>query len=837
MTNAVLDHFIAEARTLVGESSGTLRALEKQPGDAALIDATFRALHTLKGTSDLFRFAPLTQLVHVGEDLLEMVRSARLALTPETVDVLLASLDQVSHWLNDLETDGELPPDAANVAGPRIESLRAVIERAGRDAVPAGEADAGTPSADGSWLDGFSEAERLCALAHILKTGDTLRAVRFAPSATSLRAGEDPLRRVGEIPDRLVTRATPAAPWPSLAELDPFLCNLTFEVLTAASREALAERFGEVVDAAEIRVLRPEDLIRPAGDLADSAACETFADTALAVLRDGKDADALATVRGAAEALLARTPETAREATLLRPLILVLAGAPEAPSWLASLVAAIGNGAPVGWAPPAGAAVDDPTAADPFIPRENLDEALRSPAIDKSAAAPSEDDATPAASERSAEADGAASAGANPAPDQGSDAGSDAGSAGDGTQADSAARSPTDKASEIRPDNENMPATGVVAADDMNQRAEPAAEPVSPDEVGPAAAAPFAETDTVEGAVPGDSIEGPTGDLSAASGSPGVRPSEPSEGPVEPSADAPESGPSTPVESLEGPAEGDPASRAQYGAAETPAPGPGDTEPEAPATPPPADTAAAVTPDVQDPAQSAGIPSEAGDGKAEEGATQPAEPRTEAVAPVPENSDAHNDTRSAIETEAVAEALTLPEVPPATAPSAPAPAGEGDLASDARDDTGQTEAEPERAAQVACTQAETETAPVAAAETANTQHEAATTEADAVNVDGDSQATAQLAKEAVEAPEQPPASASSEESPAEELVRDAAGTGTATSTRVEPDGESDGASAVPDAPEAGGTAGPDADDASSGRPSATQDGATEADAAPADQPA
>ncbi len=352
MTSALLDQFIAEARDLVGQSSTALLALEKAPANGELVDAVFRAVHTLKGASDMVAVAPLTRLVHTGEDVLSMVRSARLSLSPDVVDLLLASLDQVGDWLNDLETDGDLPPDAANVASARIARLCAILDR-GDEAPATAATDAETPPGDAAaWLDGFPEVDRLKALAHALKSGATIQALRYEPGAQAFFAGEDPLSLVGRIPDRLVTRASAAVPWPGLAELDPFLCNLVFEVLSSAPAEALTGLFDAIPHRVEIVSLTPPDLIRPAGDLADSAACEAFADAALRTLRADGDASPLAQVRRDAEELLRRTPDAAREATLLRPLILILAGTAVPPPWLTDLVAAIGNGAPRDWSAP-----------------------------------------------------------------------------------------------------------------------------------------------------------------------------------------------------------------------------------------------------------------------------------------------------------------------------------------------------------------------------------------------------------------------------------------------------------------------------------------------------
>ena len=68
--NALLAQFIPEARELIERAGGGILAFEHQPGDPALLNEVFRAVHTLKGSSGLFDVRPLTRLVHAAEDLL-----------------------------------------------------------------------------------------------------------------------------------------------------------------------------------------------------------------------------------------------------------------------------------------------------------------------------------------------------------------------------------------------------------------------------------------------------------------------------------------------------------------------------------------------------------------------------------------------------------------------------------------------------------------------------------------------------------------------------------------------------------------------------------------------
>ncbi|WP_146620087.1 chemotaxis protein CheW [Acuticoccus sediminis] len=357
MTNAQLDQFITDARCLLDESSASLKALERDPDDASLIATVFDAVRALKDASGPLELTPLTGLMNVGEDLLDMARSATLELTPDALDVMTASFEQVGGWLTELEATGALPGDAADVAAPRIADLRAMVERAAAGSDAGAPPDAPAAGSGPDWLGIFSEDDRLAALVHALETGAAIQALRYAPGAGALLAGQDPLSLVGKVPERLATSVTAAAPWPAIAELDPQLCNLVFQVLTTAGVDTLTTLFESVSAEVEVVAVEPPALIRPSGDLADSGACERFAADALERLADAPET-ALEDLRAATQALLLRTPAAAREAAMLRGLAVALAVPPTAPAWLEGLVRAIGNGSPRHWAGTAGAPSD-----------------------------------------------------------------------------------------------------------------------------------------------------------------------------------------------------------------------------------------------------------------------------------------------------------------------------------------------------------------------------------------------------------------------------------------------------------------------------------------------
>jgi two-component system chemotaxis sensor kinase CheA len=96
----MLEAFIQESRENLEAAGACFLELEKKPSDAEIMNDLFRSIHTMKGSSGLFDIAPFTRVVHAAEDVLDVAREGGLNLTPESVDLFLDSLDQVSVWID-----------------------------------------------------------------------------------------------------------------------------------------------------------------------------------------------------------------------------------------------------------------------------------------------------------------------------------------------------------------------------------------------------------------------------------------------------------------------------------------------------------------------------------------------------------------------------------------------------------------------------------------------------------------------------------------------------------------------------------------------------------------
>jgi two-component system chemotaxis sensor kinase CheA len=255
----LLLQFVAEARELLADAGADVLTLERTPDNEVAINRLFRSVHTLKGSSGLFDVMPLTRLLHAGEDLFQAVREHGLALTPEIVDLLLKSFDQVGRWIDHLDRTETLPEDAEPVAATLVAELRARFgRRAGEPLAVIIERKQALRSGVGPW---FSTQ----ALAAAAALGGSINLIAYRPDEGCFFKGEDPLRLALLIPGLQAIGIEPHLPWAPLGSLDPFSCNLHFHALSTAQRPELEALFRYVPEQVTITEMAAEALLDTPG--------------------------------------------------------------------------------------------------------------------------------------------------------------------------------------------------------------------------------------------------------------------------------------------------------------------------------------------------------------------------------------------------------------------------------------------------------------------------------------------------------------------------------------------------------------------------------------------
>lgn len=246
--SGLLNDFVIEAKDLIEQAGQSLLVLEDNPGDMTALNTLFRHVHTIKGGAGLFEPPGLVPTLHAAEDLLDRLRENEFSLTSDMTDVLLRALDQAVVWLEMLERDGALDPSESRIGEALARDLAAFVPNTGEE--NEGN-DSGFSDVEGfDWLDDVEAG---------LKSGDdTTWALEFVPEENCFFAGGNPLATILALPGRRWMCVVPVAAWDEPENLDPFVCNVMFRVVSVASREALEQHLIYVKDQVKFSKISAE---------------------------------------------------------------------------------------------------------------------------------------------------------------------------------------------------------------------------------------------------------------------------------------------------------------------------------------------------------------------------------------------------------------------------------------------------------------------------------------------------------------------------------------------------------------------------------------------------
>lgn len=241
MGDSAIDSFEHEATELLNLMEESLLRLENSPGDEALINAIFRAAHTIKGTSGVFGFDDIVEFTHIVENVLDRVRAGSVEIHSDLIAVLLTCRDHIGTLVR-LAIDGnkglsdEIKHEGEQLIAQLNPYLDAGVRVVNQEDINKMIAGHNSPVIFDNW--------------HI--------SMRFDREV--LQNGMDPisflryLRKMGE-----VSVTTLYDELPSLEISEPEYCYLAFEVnfKGEVEREQLEAVFEFVKEMSEINILPP----------------------------------------------------------------------------------------------------------------------------------------------------------------------------------------------------------------------------------------------------------------------------------------------------------------------------------------------------------------------------------------------------------------------------------------------------------------------------------------------------------------------------------------------------------------------------------------------------
>ena len=231
---AIKETFFQECEEQLAELETGLLSMESGQTDSEVINAVFRAVHSIKGGAGAFGLEALIRFAHVFETAMDEMRSGRMEPAPDTLKVMLRAADVLADLVR-AARDGEIADETHSQA--LAEELRGLNPDAAANEV-----------SDADMADDF-DFQPLSAVAPMAPAERTWR-ISLRPRAdlyakaneTTLLLRE--LGRLGHIGVELDASAVPL-----LGDLDPEAAYLAWTItLTGDVAEAAVREVFEFVD-------------------------------------------------------------------------------------------------------------------------------------------------------------------------------------------------------------------------------------------------------------------------------------------------------------------------------------------------------------------------------------------------------------------------------------------------------------------------------------------------------------------------------------------------------------------------------------------------------------
>jgi two-component system chemotaxis sensor kinase CheA len=106
--------FFAESEEYIMVLNDNILELENDPENMDVLNAMFRAAHSLKGMAATMRFDHLTELTHKMENMMDQIRNHKMGVNTEIIDLLFAGIDYVEEMVRKIKEDGNDEIDVSN---------------------------------------------------------------------------------------------------------------------------------------------------------------------------------------------------------------------------------------------------------------------------------------------------------------------------------------------------------------------------------------------------------------------------------------------------------------------------------------------------------------------------------------------------------------------------------------------------------------------------------------------------------------------------------------------------------------------------------------------------
>lgn len=236
-----MDHFklkfLEEAADLVEDLEKILLSVENNGIGVESVEQIFRVMHTIKGSSSMFGFDAISEFTHELETIYDLVRTGKMQITKEILDITLASIDHIRALLEDDHLSNAQNKQNHQILTDKIVRIIGVEEKSVKQ------------------TNALKAEQASCSTYYIF----------FKPQQTLLAKGANPLYLL----DDLQALGKSKVMWhfdevPALPELNVKDCHVYWEVILSCSQSITEVQdvfiFVEDQSTLKVQLLAEEDL-------------------------------------------------------------------------------------------------------------------------------------------------------------------------------------------------------------------------------------------------------------------------------------------------------------------------------------------------------------------------------------------------------------------------------------------------------------------------------------------------------------------------------------------------------------------------------------------------
>ncbi|TGL57332.1 chemotaxis protein CheA [Leptospira ognonensis] len=253
----VIDAYVIESTELLGEMENILLEMEKKAPSEDDLNALFRAVHTIKGTSGMFGFDQTVKFTHKVENLLDDVRSGKVKFTKTLTDLLLKAKDHIDYLV--VAEPKQNVTEARILIGKEIlEGIQPFLSESTQETIPI-----------------LTKEVKAATEPTLGEAGFPNYLISFRPKKNVFQSGLDPfsfinyLKKLGKI----ISLKTITSEFPKIEEFQPEDNYLGFEIhfQSSSDLEAVRKVFDFIEGDSFLHILPPgaevPDLVYLAGQL------------------------------------------------------------------------------------------------------------------------------------------------------------------------------------------------------------------------------------------------------------------------------------------------------------------------------------------------------------------------------------------------------------------------------------------------------------------------------------------------------------------------------------------------------------------------------------------